>query len=134
MFNAKNIQEKGHASVSISIISNDAVIKGDIECSGDIRIDGKLVGNVKCQSKIILGEHGVVEGNLNGQHADILGKVQGNIRMSGQLNLNGQAIVHGDIHVAKLKMESTVTFNGKCIMGEKSAENTQASKIEVDAL
>lgn len=133
MFNAKNNPERGIAPVSISIISEDAVIKGDIECTGDVRIDGKLIGNVHCQSKIILGEHGVVEGNLNGQHADVLGKVQGNIRMSGQLNLNGQAIVHGDIHVAKLKMESTVTFNGKCSMGDKSLNTTQNLKPELNA-
>lgn len=134
MFNAKNNLERENGNVTISIISEDAVIKGDIECSGDVRIDGKLIGNVHCQSKVILGEHGVVEGNLNGQHADILGKVLGNIRMSGQLNLNGQAIVQGDIHVAKLKMESTVTFNGKCSMGEKSWNNSPDLKIEVDAL
>jgi cytoskeletal protein CcmA (bactofilin family) len=120
MFNGKNNMEKERGPVSISIISEDAIIKGNIECIGDIRIDGKLVGNVQCQSKIILGEHGVVEGDLIGQHADILGKVIGNVRMSGQLNLNGQSSIHGDIHVAKLKIESTATFNGSCTMGGHS--------------
>jgi len=133
MFNAKTTTEKERGPIAISIISEDAVIKGDIECKGDIRIDGKLIGNVHCQSKIILGEKGVVEGNLNGQHADVLGKVQGNIRMSGQLNLNGQATVHGDVHVAKLKIDSTVTFNGKCSMGEKTPGTIQTPIIEIDA-
>lgn len=109
-------------SVSISIISADAVIKGDIQSQGDIRIDGKLIGNVHCQAKIIVGKEGRVEGNLTGSQAEILGYVKGSIRMSGQLNLNDQAVVHGDVHVAKLKMDNTVVFNGKCTMGETQVQ------------
>ncbi|MEY4702235.1 MAG: hypothetical protein RIR96_132 [Bacteroidota bacterium] len=123
MFNPKTKENTLQGPVSISIISSDAIIKGDIQSQGDIRIDGKLMGNVQCNAKIIVGKEGRVEGNLTGSQAEILGYVKGSIRMSGQLNLNEQAVVHGDIHVAKLKMDNSVVFNGKCTMGETQVQS-----------
>jgi cytoskeletal protein CcmA (bactofilin family) len=56
MFTPKTKENATQGPVSISIISSDAVIKGDIQSQGDIRIDGKLIGNVQCNAKIIVGK------------------------------------------------------------------------------
>jgi len=125
MFQQKSKSETNQGLQSISIISTDSIIKGDMESEGDIRIDGKLIGNINCKAKIIIGQQGKVEGNLNGNQADILGTINGDIKMTGQLNLLGKSIVNGNIHVGKLQMESTVVFNGKCIMGANVVELTQ---------
>ena len=130
MFQQKSKSESNQGLQSISIISADSIIKGDMESDGDIRIDGKLIGNVNCKAKIIIGQQGIVEGNLNGNQADVLGTINGDIKMTGQLNLLGKSIINGNIHVGKLQMESTVVFNGKCVMGANVVELTQSvSKI-----
>jgi len=125
MFQQKSKSESNQGLQSISIISTDSIIKGDMESEGDIRIDGKLIGNINCKAKIIIGQQGKVEGNLNGNQADILGTINGDIKMTGQLNLLGKSIINGNIHVGKLQMESTVVFNGKCIMGANIVELAQ---------
>ena len=122
MFNAKQKSNPENFSSSITIISADAIIKGDIESIGDIRIDGKLIGNIVCKSKIIIGTKGIIEGDITGNNADILGVVKGKIKMSGQLNLQGKSIITGDIHASKLQIESTVCFNGNCHMGASIVE------------
>jgi cytoskeletal protein CcmA (bactofilin family) len=130
MFQQKSKSDPNQGLQSISIISADSTIKGDMESDGDIRIDGKLIGNINCKAKIIVGQQGIVEGNLNGNQADVLGTVNGDIKMTGQLNLLGKSIINGNIHVGKLQMESTVVFNGKCVMGANVVELTQpVSKI-----
>ena len=122
MFNSKQNSSSDNSSSSITIISADALIKGDIESIGDIRIDGKLIGNVVCKSKIIIGPKGIIDGDITGNNADILGVVKGKIKMSGQLNLQGKSIITGDIHASKLQIESTVCFNGNCHMGASIVE------------
>ena len=122
MFNSKQNSSSDNSSSSITIISADALIKGDIESIGDIRIDGKLIGNVVCKSKIIIGPKGIIEGDITGNNADILGVVKGKLKMSGQLNLQGKSIITGDIHASKLQIESTVCFNGNCHMGASIVE------------
>jgi cytoskeletal protein CcmA (bactofilin family) len=98
------------------------VITGNIESKGDIRIDGILKGNLTCKAKILIGPEGVVEGDVSGQMADILGTVHGRIKMSGLLHLHGKACVEGDIHAAQLQIETTVSFNGQCHMGANIVE------------
>lgn len=123
MFNSKSRSASNETPMSTaSIISAGTIITGNIESKGDIRIDGILKGNVSCKAKILIGPEGVVEGDITGQQADILGTVHGRIKMSGLLHLHGKAIVEGDIHAAKLQIEPTVSFNGQCQMGANIVE------------
>jgi len=122
MFQSKSQSANNLPEGSASLISADTIIRGDMESQGDIRIDGKLIGNLQCHSKILIGPKGMVEGHVTGVNADIQGGVKGNIRMSGQLNLQGKAVITGDVNVARLQMESTVCFNGKCQMGASIVE------------
>src|SRR6187401_642928 len=117
MFNSKSRSSDETPVGSASIISAGTVITGNIESRGDIRIDGTLRGNISGQAKILIGPEGVVEGDITGQQADILGTVHGRIKMNGLLHLHGKANVEGDIHAAKLQIEPTVSFNGQCQMG-----------------
>ena len=131
MFNTKSkTTEETHSSTT-SIISVDTIIRGDLESNGDMRIDGKLIGNIDCKAKLLIGPQGVVEGNITGNNADVHGKVNGNIKLNGQLNLIGKSVITGDIHVGKLQIESTVCFNGKCHMGANVVDlnNEQATAV-----
>lgn len=123
MFNSKSRSSSSETPIGIaSIISAGTVITGNIESKGDIRIDGILKGNISCKAKVLIGPEGVVEGDITGQQADILGTVSGRIKMNGLLHLHGKATVEGDIHAAKLQIEPTVNFNGQCHMGANIVE------------
>ncbi|TDX01024.1 bactofilin family protein [Dinghuibacter silviterrae] len=104
------------AKVGASIIASGTVIKGDIECSGDIRIDGTLKGNVHATNKVFIGTEGLVEGDIHCVNADILGKVQGKVTVKDLLNIRGKAHVKGDLFTGKLQVEPSASFNGNCHM------------------
>ncbi len=108
--------------VSISIIGAGTVITGNIESSGDIRIDGILKGNLFCNAKVLIGADAIIEGDVTGRTGNILGKVEGNIHMRELLFLHGKAIVQGDIHAGQLQIEPLVTFNGQCHMSASVVE------------
>jgi cytoskeletal protein CcmA (bactofilin family) len=108
--------ESSPAKVGASIIAAGTVIKGDIECSGDVRIDGTLKGNVHATNKVFIGSEGLVEGDIHCVHADVLGKVHGKIVVQDLLNLRGKAFVKGDLHTGKLQVEPSASFNGNCHM------------------
>lgn len=109
---------------STTIIGAGTVIHGDIESNGDIRIDGTLIGNLSSQSKVLIGQDGVVEGDIIGQQADIVGKVTGMIKIKELLQLRGKSLVSGEIYTGKLEVEPTATFNGSCHMGANVVELT----------
>lgn len=123
MFNAKSRTTASTSPVgSTTIIGAGAVISGNIESVGDIRIDGILKGNLACRSKILLGPEAIIEGDIIANQADILGKVLGKVRVNDLLHLHGKAIVEGNIHTGKLQIESTASFNGECHMGANIVE------------
>ena len=104
-------------SNSSNVIGKGTVLEGNVETFGNIRIEGKVIGDIKSKSKIALGTGCHVEGNIHAQNADIEGEVKGRIEITELLILKSTAIVHGDILTAKLVVEPGATFNGSCKMG-----------------
>lgn len=126
MFNSKSKNSFDDATTGANtIIGAGTTINGDIKSNGDIRIDGILTGNLIAKAKILIGPEGVVEGDINGQQADVLGKVIGKIQVKELLNLRGKANVNGDIFAGKLQIEPTATFNGHCHMGANIVDLNQ---------
>ncbi len=104
-------------SNSSNVIGKGTVLEGNIETYGNIRIEGKIIGNIKSKSKIALGGSSHVEGNITAQNADIEGEVRGKVDISEMLVLKSTAVVHGDISTGKLVVEPGAVFNGSCKMG-----------------
>jgi cytoskeletal protein CcmA (bactofilin family) len=120
MFNGKTKSDvlggEAPVSASASLIGAGTTMKGDITSNGDLRIDGTLVGNIHCSAKVVIGANGNVEGDINGQTADIMGTVTGTIKVKDLLQVKGGSVVNGNIQATKLQIEPTANFNGQCHM------------------
>jgi cytoskeletal protein CcmA (bactofilin family) len=104
-------------SSSSNTISKDTSIDGNVETTGNLRIEGTVKGNIRARSKIVLGNSGEVEGKVFAQTADIEGTIKGTIQVEGMLTLKSTANIKGDIKTGKLAMEAGAIFDGKCKMG-----------------
>ena len=93
-----------------------------METFGNIRIEGKMIGNLKTKSKLIIGHSSEVEGNVTAQNADVEGIINGNIEVSEILCLKATAVINGDISTNKLIVEDGAVFNGGCKMGVSMKE------------
>lgn len=125
MFNAKNKTDMPNptpAGNGTTLISSGTTVKGDISSNGDLRIDGTIIGNIRSTAKIVVGASGVVEGDIFGNQADIVGKVSGNISAKELLQLRGESVVTGNLYAGKLQVEPSATFNGQCHMGANIVE------------
>ncbi len=124
MFKAKFNNDASLPTSSVSIIGAGNSFTGDLNCSGDLRIDGTVKGNIYSKAKVIIGLSGLIEGEIHCNEADISGRIHGNIFTKAGLILKQNATVHGDVHTPKFIMEPTATFNGKSFMGENNANST----------
>lgn len=110
---------------SINIITNGTVIKGDITASGDFRLDGTLEGNIQLNGKLVVGDSGIVNGNVLCMNANIIGTVNGNLSVKELLSLHATARVKGDILINKLSIEPGAVFTGKCCMLDEVRKQQQ---------
>jgi len=117
---------------SINIIRSGTEINGDISCKGDIRIDGKLIGNLKSEGKVVVGENGLVEGTIECAYATISGGLKVNIKVNELLTLKSTANLVGEIATNKLQIEPGANFSGSCKMGAviKGIENGKKEERE----
>lgn len=101
---------------SVNVINKDTVIKGDITSTGDLRFDGTLEGSIQLNGKLVVGDTGIINGNVICVNANIIGTVNGNLSVKELLTLPSSARVKGDILVNKLSIEPGALFSGKCCM------------------
>ncbi len=109
-----------------TLIGVKAEIKGDVNFSGGLRIDGKIKGNITARgdttSTLVLSEHAVVTGNISVPHVVINGAVKGNIQASERIVLQTKADITGDVTYKTIEMALGAAVNGKLVREqEKSA-------------
>ncbi len=126
MFSPNKESKKMQAELSNSsnIIGKGTTISGNIESFGNVRVEGKVEGDIKTKSKASFGDSAVVIGNVLAQNADVSGEIKGVIEVQEVLTLRPSAVIHGDVITGKLIIEEGAIFNGSCKMGAVIKEIT----------
>lgn len=121
-----NKQEKKAVEEQLTTSSNNigkgTNLVGDIETFGNIRIDGRVKGNITSKSKLVLGDSSFIDGNVLAQNAEIEGEVTGRVEVTELLILKPTAKISGDIITTKMIVETGAVFNGSCKMGMNAKE------------
>lgn len=102
----------------LNTIARGTVLEGKITTKGDIRVEGKVIGTITCDAKLVIGEHGSVEGVVDSRNAFIAGEVKGEVVVRELLQLQEKGRIEGDIYTQKLSVQVGATFTGNCRMGE----------------
>jgi cytoskeletal protein CcmA (bactofilin family) len=94
-----------------SIIGSNCSLTGDIASEGEVHIDGKVVGDVRCEI-LVIGESGSVTGEINAETVRVLGAVTGQIN-SHSIELAKTARILGDITHDSLSVEAGAYVEGR---------------------
>jgi cytoskeletal protein CcmA (bactofilin family) len=107
---------------SATVLGVGANFRGTLMVSGVLRIDGEFEGDVLHCDRLEIGEHGVMRSDVEVQEALILGRVFGNVRAHGKLEMKAGARVEGDIAAMTVIIEPGVFYSGRCTMLEHGNE------------
>jgi cytoskeletal protein CcmA (bactofilin family) len=122
---AKNAQN----SSAPSLISKGCMVHGRIESDVFLRIDGHIKGDLIIAEGLIIGEHGIIEGNIKAREIVVFGSVKGSIT-ADTIDLKSSGNILGDIHTDSLQVETGATYIGNVIMANVPflKENTAVLK------
>lgn len=115
-------------SNAINIIGVGTEITGDVNTNGDIRIDGFLSGNVVTEGKLVVGETGKIKGEIHCKNSEVLGMIEGKIKVRELVTLKSSARIYGDIVTQKLSIEPGSLFTGNCNMNEDAVKDVKTGK------
>lgn len=130
MFGAKKdaTSPKLTTTSALNSLVAGTVIIGDLSSKTDIRIDGKLEGNLRSEARVVVGENALIVGNIYCRSITIAGKIEGSIKAQEQLHIQKSGTVVGDITTGKLIIEDGALFNGASVMGQTNWNEAGASK------
>jgi len=127
---AEKKKKTGEVSILPNHIGGETKIKGEITSEEDFRIDGYFEGNLTTTSKIVLGEKGVLKGNIKCANAEISGKIIGDLIVDNLLNLKSSAFIDGNVTLGKLAVEPGAVFNANCVMKGITNQNNVSKKTK----
>ena len=105
-----------------TVIGIGSNFRGTLMVSGTLRIEGEFEGDILNCERLEIGEHGVMRADIEVRDALVQGRVHGNIRALGVLEMKTGARVEGDIAAMTVTMEPGVHFTGRCTMLETGSE------------
>jgi cytoskeletal protein CcmA (bactofilin family) len=108
-----------------TVIGKSVIIRGELTGNEDLFMDGQIEGTITLTgSRLTIGPNAIVNADMNVQDVIIFGKVDGNIKASGSIDLRQSAVVTGDVLAGRLSIEESAVIKGRV---ELNPTSTSAS-------
>jgi cytoskeletal protein CcmA (bactofilin family) len=94
-------------------IGKGLFIKGEINGSESLFIDGKVEGSVNLPgNRVTIGRNGQVAANITAREIVVLGKVRGNVSATDRVDIRAEGSLSGDVAAARISIEDGAFFKG----------------------
>ena len=117
---------KGSSKV---IIGNGVKLKGEITDADEVQIDGNADIAVSTDN-LIVGSTGELKGTIQTDNADVWGKADGDIKISGTLTIQEQGSVSGSVEYQNLQIKLGGKIKGDVKVSEKVKKITDAPTLD----
>lgn len=111
-------KNEGGAQGGETIIAPGVRVEGDFTSQGFVLIDGEVIGTVKTEADLDVGERAQISADVTAANAHVSGSIKGNIKVGEKLEVSKTAHISGDISAKVLVVEQGAIINGKITMGE----------------
>ncbi|HEV2275290.1 MAG TPA: polymer-forming cytoskeletal protein, partial [Acidobacteriaceae bacterium] len=89
-----------------AVIGRSVQIRGEVKGSEDLLVDGQVEGTITLtESRLTVGPHANVTANVAARDVILLGRLSGNIKASGRVELRKGCNLVGDIYANRLSIE-----------------------------
>lgn len=110
-----------------TLIAANAQVVGDVHFTGGLHVQGVIRGNVLAGAEgghLVIGEGGVVDGEICAPHVVINGEVRGNVLATERLELAARAVVTGNVHYRLIEIVMGARIDGVLRHESGSPANT----------
>jgi len=101
-----------------TVIGRSVTIHGDITGNEELYLDGEVQGTLMLAgNRLTVGPNAHIVADLDVRDIVVYGKIEGNIRASGRVDLRQTADVSGDILTSRLSIEEKASIRGRVDVG-----------------
>ena len=110
-------------------IGKSVVIKGELNGSEDLTIEGHVEGTIQLREHVLtIGPNGRIKAQVFAKSVIVLGEVTGNVTASDKVDIRDNGSVDGDIISPRVAIAEGAHFRGSVDMQRKAAAPAQATQ------
>ncbi len=129
---SKGSKENGTATSSgpngkndVCIIAGGTTIDGNVSVGGDMRLDGSIVGDVKCGGRVVMSGNASIKGKIVCDSLVSEGKIIGNVSAKGRVHFMSTSQIKGNINYGSLRVDDGAIVDGQ--LSSKTNHSESAS-------
>jgi cytoskeletal protein CcmA (bactofilin family) len=108
-------------------IGKSVVIKGELNGSEDLTIEGHVEGTIQLRDHVLtIGPNGKIKAQVFAKSVIVLGEVTGNVTATDKVDIRDNGSVDGDIVSPRVAIAEGAHFRGSVDMQRKGAPTAQA--------
>ena len=112
-------------------IGKSVVIKGELNGSEDLTIEGHVEGTIQLKENVLtIGPNGRIKAQVFAKSVIVLGEVTGNVTASDKVDIRDNGSVDGDIIVPRVAIAEGAHFRGSVDMQRKGGPTPAAKPTE----
>jgi cytoskeletal protein CcmA (bactofilin family) len=97
-----------------TMIGKSVKIRGELSGSEDLIMDGELHGTIRLPgARLTIGPAARVHGDIAAKEVVIFGRLDGDVRATGRVELRASALVQGNVYAGSLSIEENAAFRGQ---------------------
>jgi cytoskeletal protein CcmA (bactofilin family) len=114
-------------------IGKSVVIKGELNGSEDLTIEGHVEGKIELRDHVLtIGPNGKIRASIFAKSAIVVGEVVGNITCSEKVDLRDNGSVDGDIIAPRVAIAEGAHFRGSVDMKRAGAGAVAGTATKAD--
>lgn len=102
-------------ALEVCNIAAGTKIEGNFDAQSNIRLEGDIIGDVRCTGRIVLSKGASIKGNVICHTMICEGKVIGDVKAQTSIHLHGTAELQGNIEYQTLQIDQGALFNGRAV-------------------
>src|SRR5262245_19881455 len=123
-----------HMEKDIVNIGKSVVIKGELNGSEDLTIEGHVEGTIQLRDHVLtIGPNGRIKAQVFAKSVIVLGEVTGNVTASDKVDIRDNGSVDGDIVSPRVAIAEGAHFRGSVDMQRKGQPQQPAVKASQPA-
>src|SRR3954468_12756971 len=123
---APRAEAKPNMEKDIVNIGKSVVIKGELNGSEDLTIEGHVEGTIQLRDHVLtIGANGRIKAQVFAKAVIVLGEVTGNVTASDKVDIRDGGSVDGDIISPRVAIAEGAHFRGSVDMQRKAAPAAQ---------
>jgi len=113
---------------AVTRIAEGTRIQGEVTGSTELLIEGEVLGQIRLDSRVVVGAAGVVRGRVSARSVLVAGTVEGDVRGSERVEVGATGKLQGDIAAPRVTIAEGAFFKGQVEMtGRATGERLEGA-------